>query len=66
MARIKDLTGDLGRLRDRNPLPERASGPQSELLERPMAINGSGVFAWSCVGAYLVLQLAFMVWLVLA
>lgn len=67
MPRVKDLTGELGRLRGRNrvaepsPVPLPAAG-----LERPMALNASGIFVWSLVGSFLLLQGLFLGWLVVS
>jgi hypothetical protein len=65
MPRVKDLTGELGKLSQHNVLPkgEAPVMPQAYRLERKPAFNGSAFFCWLMVGFFLALQLLFLFWL---
>ena len=65
MPRVKDITGDLGKLSKRQVLPkgEAPVMPQQYKLERKPAFNGSSFFFWTIIGFFLVLQVVFLFWL---
>jgi len=65
MPRVKDITGDLGKLRKREVLPKGEAPvlPQQFKLERKPAFNGSSFFFWTMIGFFLVLQVFFLFWL---
>jgi len=65
MPRVKDITGDLGKLRKREVLPtgEAPVLPQQFKLERKPAFNGSSFFFWIMIGFFIVLQVVFLLWL---
>ena len=65
MPGAKDITGDLGKLRDRKVLPQGQPPalPDPSHQERRIAFNGLSFFFWTLVVLFLVLQLAFLTWL---
>ncbi|MFO7724843.1 MAG: hypothetical protein R6V45_04760 [Oceanipulchritudo sp.] len=65
MVKGRDITGDLGKLRDRGVLPSGKERPVSPpaLEERQPGTNLPGIFFWSVIGGCLVLQFVFLIWL---
>ena len=65
MAKARDITGDLGNLRNRGVLPSGKERPLPvrSLEERKPGTNLPGIFCWSVIGGCLVLQCIFLVWL---
>ncbi|NDV62170.1 hypothetical protein G0Q06_06900 [Puniceicoccales bacterium CK1056] len=67
MPGAKDITGDIGKLRNRNVLPrgEAPVLPNLSHQERKIAFNALSFFFWTLVCLFLVLQLVFLAWLTL-
>jgi len=67
MPHVKDITHDLGKLRDKHVLPTGAAPvlPQAFRLERPPAFNGPGFLFWVLICVFLALQAIFLFWLAL-
>lgn len=65
MPRVKDITGDLGKLRKKKVLPsgEAPALPHPSNLERKMAFNPSSFFFWTVIFCFIVLQFGFLFWL---
>ncbi|MEX0330225.1 MAG: hypothetical protein AB3N64_02265 [Puniceicoccaceae bacterium] len=65
MPKVKDITGELGKLSKHNVLPKGQAPvlPQVFRLERKLAFNGPSLFCWTLIGFFLVLQLLFLIWL---
>ena len=65
MPGVKDITKDLGELRKRNILPsgEPPVLPNPWTRERKQAFNPFGLFFWTLIALFLVLQLAFLAWI---
>jgi hypothetical protein len=65
MPGAKDITGDLGKLRQHKVLPrgEAPILPHRSQQERKTAFNALSFFFWTLVVIFLVLQLAFLAWL---
>jgi hypothetical protein len=65
MPKVKDITGDLGKLSKHNVLPKGSAPvmPQIFRLERKLAFNGSSFFCWVLVSCFLALQVLFLFWL---
>ena len=65
MPGVRDITKDIGKLRDKNVLPRGQAPvlPQAYRLERKPAFNYPGFFFWILIAFFLVLQLAFLFWL---
>jgi hypothetical protein len=65
MPRVKDITGDLGKLREHKALsPERRPPAMHDVqLERKPAFNPASFFFWTLVALFICLQFAFLVWL---
>jgi hypothetical protein len=65
MPHVKDITGDLGKLRDKGALPrgEAPTLPQPVARGRTMALNSISIFFWATILAALALQVAFLIWL---
>jgi len=65
MPQVKDITGDLGRLRKHNVLPKGKAPvmPQAYRLERKPAFNSSSFFCWLVISFFLALQVVFLFWL---
>jgi hypothetical protein len=64
MPQVKDITGDLGKLRDYKVLPQ-GDPPHAtpEQLERKPAFNPFSFFFWTLIVLFIVLQFGFLVWL---
>ncbi|HSH08801.1 MAG TPA: hypothetical protein VK995_00320 [Oceanipulchritudo sp.] len=67
MPRVKDITHDLGKLRDKNILPTGVAPvmPQMYRLERKPAFNAPGFLFWVLIIVFLALQAIFLFWLAL-
>lgn len=65
MPGAKDITGDLGKLRQRKVLPQGQAPtlPSVHHQERKIAFNALSFFFWTLVCLFFVLQLAFLAWL---
>lgn len=65
MPRVKDITGDLGKLRERKVLPsgDRSPNPVPSQLERKPAFNPASFFFWTLVVLFICLQFGFLAWL---
>ena len=65
MPKARDITGDLGKLRDRGALPSGKERPipTRPPKERKPAPNLAGIFSWSVIGGCLLLQFLFLLWL---
>ena len=65
MPYVKDITGDLGKLRDKGALPKGRAPtlPQPFARGRTMAPNCASIFFWATILAALALQGAFLIWL---
>lgn len=64
MPQVKDITGDLGKLRERNVLPQGAPPPSTPVqLERKPAFNPFSLFFWTLVVLFALLQFGFLAWL---
>lgn len=65
MTRVKDITHDLGKLRDRKVLPSdgRPIPVASAGWERKLAFNAAGFFFWTLIVLMVGLQFAFLAWL---
>ena len=65
MPGVKDITRDIGKLRNRNILPKGQAPvlPQIHRLERQPAFNATGIFFWIMIGFFLALQVIFLFWL---
>lgn len=65
MPRVKDITGDLGKLRGKKVLPKGEAPPPPRTVnpERRMAFNPSSFFFWTVILAFVVLQFVFLAWL---
>jgi hypothetical protein len=65
MPRVKDITGDLGKLREHKVLPtgERTPAVRPVQLERKPAFNPASFFFWTLVALFVFLQFGFLAWL---
>lgn len=64
MPKAKDITGDIGKLRDKAVLPAGAAPPMPVArLERKPAFNSISFFFWTLIIFFLVLQAGFLIWL---
>ena len=65
MPHVKDITGDLGKLRNKGALPggQAPALPLPVARGRTMATNSASIFFWAIILAALALQLAFLLWL---
>lgn len=61
--RVKDLTGELGKLRPRRVMPAGVAPTPPANLERRPAFNWLGATLWIGIALFLLLQAAFFVWL---
>ena len=67
MPGVKDITRDIGKLRNKDVLPKGQPpvAPQFARLERKLGFNATGYFSWIMIGFFLALQLFFLLWLVI-
>ena len=65
MPGVKDITSDLGKLREKKVLPsgEAPVLPGNWIPERKPAFNAFGWFFWVLIGSFLLFQLVFLAWI---
>ena len=65
MPRVKDITGDLGKLRGKKVLQKGKTPdiPEPRNTERKMAFNPSSFFFWTVIVSFVLLQFVFLLWL---